>query len=221
MTASATDPLALERIHASGLVAQVEYHASLPSTQLRVHEIANDGNAGKLPLLIVAEEQTAGRGRGANRWWTGRGSLAFSLMFDPGDWNLSRRPAPERSLVVGVAIVDALQPRHGQCRARSPLAQRCFRRPKEAGRHFDRCAARRPPHRGHRHQREQFVGGRAGRRAGTRHHVVRLDRRAGGSNGPFARRAGQLRNGLAQLRRDAVGIRRIDSSNCACKRGTS
>ena len=58
----------------------------------------------------MADTQTAGRGRGTNRWWTGAGSLAFSLIIDPQDWSISRQPAPERSLAVGVAIVDAVQP---------------------------------------------------------------------------------------------------------------
>ncbi len=92
------------------MLARVEYHATLGSTQDRAHELARAGDAGELPLLIVAEEQTSGRGRGANRWWTGRGSLALSLLFDPADWDVSRNPLPERSLAVGVAIVDTLAP---------------------------------------------------------------------------------------------------------------
>jgi BirA family biotin operon repressor/biotin-[acetyl-CoA-carboxylase] ligase len=88
----------------------LEHHATLGSTQDRGHEMARQVDCGPLPLLIVAEEQTAGRGRGANRWWTGRGSLALSLLFDPADWDLPRHPLPERSLAVGVAIVETLQP---------------------------------------------------------------------------------------------------------------
>jgi len=49
---------------------RVEYHPSLNSTQDLAHRLAADPNT-KLPVLVVAEEQTAGRGRGANRWWTG------------------------------------------------------------------------------------------------------------------------------------------------------
>ena len=37
-----------------------------------------------MPLLIVADGQTKGRGRGGNRWWTGAGSLAMSLAIAPG-----------------------------------------------------------------------------------------------------------------------------------------
>ncbi len=110
MTMPATDLLDRERLATSGSMARVEVHARLASTQDRAHEVARGLDPGPLPLLIVAEEQTAGRGRGTNRWWTGRGSLAFSLLFDPADWALSRQPLPERSLAVGVAIVDTVRP---------------------------------------------------------------------------------------------------------------
>jgi BirA family biotin operon repressor/biotin-[acetyl-CoA-carboxylase] ligase len=106
----AADELDLARLAASPMLARVEHHATLGSTQDRAHELARAGDAAKLPLLIVAEEQTLGRGRGVNRWWTGRGSLALSLLFDPADWDVSRNPLPERSLAVGVAIVDSVAP---------------------------------------------------------------------------------------------------------------
>jgi BirA family biotin operon repressor/biotin-[acetyl-CoA-carboxylase] ligase len=107
---SAIDRLFPDRVTARQLAARVEYYESLPSTQDRALELARDPATSPLPWLIVAEEQTAGRGRGANRWWTGRGSLAFSLLFDPADWALSSQALPERSLAVGVAIVDTVQP---------------------------------------------------------------------------------------------------------------
>jgi BirA family biotin operon repressor/biotin-[acetyl-CoA-carboxylase] ligase len=110
MAISATDLLDRERLARSGSIARVEIHATLASTQDRAHEVARGPDPGPLPLLIVAEEQTAGRGRGTNRWWTGRGSLALSLLFDPADWALSRQPLPERSLAIGVAIVDTVRP---------------------------------------------------------------------------------------------------------------
>jgi BirA family biotin operon repressor/biotin-[acetyl-CoA-carboxylase] ligase len=104
-----TDQLIHERLATNCLIARVEYHATLPSTQDRAIEVARSGDPGDLPLLVVAEEQTAGRGRGSNRWWTGRGSLAFSLLFDPADWALSRHPSPERSLAAAVAIIETVQ----------------------------------------------------------------------------------------------------------------
>ena len=107
---SQIDAIDVQRLLATGKVSRVEYFETLGSTQDHATELARAGG-GPLPLVVVAEEQTAGRGRGANRWWTGRGSLAFSLVFDPADWSLASHPLPERSLAVGVAIVDTLGPR--------------------------------------------------------------------------------------------------------------
>lgn len=110
MTIDVTAKLDAQRLVDAGLVARVEYYETLPSTHDRAHEVARLEDCGPLPLLVVAEQQTAGRGRGANRWWTGRGSLAFSLLFDPADWVVSRQPLPERSLAIGAAIVDTVAP---------------------------------------------------------------------------------------------------------------
>jgi len=63
-------------------VADVEHHFSLSSTNDRAAECAAVPRI-KLPLLILADCQTTGRGRGSNRWWTGPGSLAFSLLIGP------------------------------------------------------------------------------------------------------------------------------------------
>ncbi len=106
----AVDRLSPERLAACNAIARVEYHLALGSTQDRACELARLADPGPLPLLVVAEEQTAGRGRGSNRWWTSHGGLSFSLLFDPADWQLAGEPRPERSLAVGVAIVDAVQP---------------------------------------------------------------------------------------------------------------
>lgn len=59
------------------------------------------------PCLLVAEEQTRGRGRMGRAWQSKAGaSLTFSLAlpFDPPDWS-------GLSLAVGVALADALDPR--------------------------------------------------------------------------------------------------------------
>lgn len=59
------------------------------------------------PCLLVAEEQTRGRGRMGRTWQSKAGaSLTFSLAlpFDPPDWS-------GLSLAVGVALADALDPR--------------------------------------------------------------------------------------------------------------
>ena len=58
------------------------------------------------PCLLVAEHQTAGRGRLGRSWQSARGaSLTFSLALPlaPRDWS-------GLSLAVGVALAEALQP---------------------------------------------------------------------------------------------------------------
>jgi BirA family biotin operon repressor/biotin-[acetyl-CoA-carboxylase] ligase len=107
---SDSDPFDLKRLAGASFLARVEYHPELSSTQDRAHEIAAQGAATELPVLVVADVQKAGRGRGANRWWTGDGSLAASLLFDPAAWGLARRASPERSLAAAVAVIDAVAP---------------------------------------------------------------------------------------------------------------
>src|SRR5438309_3216915 len=72
----------LDRIRRQTFVRHVESHDVLASTNDRGIELAGEPNI-PTPLLILAGEQTAGRGRGANRWWWGPGALTFSLVFDP------------------------------------------------------------------------------------------------------------------------------------------
>jgi BirA family transcriptional regulator, biotin operon repressor / biotin---[acetyl-CoA-carboxylase] ligase len=67
-----------------------------------------------LPVLVLADRQTAGRGRGANRWWTGPGSLAFTLLVNTSSWNVPRERVSLTALVAGIALVEAVAPRIAQ-----------------------------------------------------------------------------------------------------------
>ncbi len=80
---------------------EVEHHDRIASTQERARSLA-DGGAG--PAVIVAEEQTAGRGRQGRAWLAPRGtSLLASWIF---------RPLPADAalfaLLAGVALARAL-----------------------------------------------------------------------------------------------------------------
>ncbi len=100
----------LRKILEKTFVADVEHHVAIGSTNDRAIERA-DFPGVKLPLLIVADRQTAGRGRGPNRWWAGPGSLAFSLLLGPELAGAAgSRHSPLVSLAAGVAVVDALAP---------------------------------------------------------------------------------------------------------------
>ena len=63
----------------------------------------------QLPLLVLTERQTAGRGRGANRWWSADGALTFSLVLEAPTERLPPTRWPQIALVAGVAVCEALQ----------------------------------------------------------------------------------------------------------------
>jgi BirA family biotin operon repressor/biotin-[acetyl-CoA-carboxylase] ligase len=67
-----------------------------------------------LPWLVVGEKQTAGRGRGENRWFAGDGALTFSLVISPADFDLKSDTLGLLSLSTGVAICEALESFYGQ-----------------------------------------------------------------------------------------------------------
>jgi BirA family biotin operon repressor/biotin-[acetyl-CoA-carboxylase] ligase len=99
-----------ERILHETFVARIEHHATLGSTNERAAQAAADG-ARELPLLIVADQQTAGRGRGSNRWWTGPGGLAMSLLVNREQLSApTRSRAPMVALAAAVAVAESVAP---------------------------------------------------------------------------------------------------------------
>jgi len=63
----------------------------------------------KLPLVITSDEQTAGRGRLSNTWWTGPGSLALSMLLDAKQHGLKPQTSAQLSLAIGYAAMVALR----------------------------------------------------------------------------------------------------------------
>jgi BirA family biotin operon repressor/biotin-[acetyl-CoA-carboxylase] ligase len=97
-----------QQICARSFVRSVELHESLPSTNDRAIELA--GVAGlESPALVLARQQTAGRGRGGNRWWSADGALTFSLLLEATAFGITPRDWPRLSLTTAVAVCDALQ----------------------------------------------------------------------------------------------------------------
>lgn len=79
----------------------------LPQVDSTNSELMRRARAGQLePVLLVAERQTAGRGRLGRQWHSGAGdALTFSLGLSmaPADWS-------GLSLAVGVAVAESLHP---------------------------------------------------------------------------------------------------------------
>lgn len=105
-----SQPLDTDRLLRETILARVERYPAIGSTNDRAKKLAA-GEPGELPLLIVADRQTAGRGRGTNRWWTGDGSLAFTLLVDLRSYRINASRKPLVALAAGIAAVEAIASR--------------------------------------------------------------------------------------------------------------
>lgn len=79
----------------------VEYHESIGSTNDRARELAADGDRDS---VVVADEQTGGRGRLERSWASPSGGIWASAVLDPP---LPAAHIPLVTLAAGVAVVDA------------------------------------------------------------------------------------------------------------------
>ncbi|MFO0821236.1 MAG: biotin--[acetyl-CoA-carboxylase] ligase [Pirellulales bacterium] len=101
-----SDPLGTLKLRQNGWLQHTVYASSMPSTNDLALGLAADRSLAT-PALVVTTEQTAGRGRGANRWWSAPGSLTFSLVLDlPESLDIARRS--QLALVAGLGIRDAV-----------------------------------------------------------------------------------------------------------------
>ena len=85
-------------------IPKLEAHDTLPSTNDRVRELA--GELATAFTVVIAETQTAGRGRSGKRWESPRGMglwISFLLRLDPGS---SPALAP---VLVGLAAAAAIE----------------------------------------------------------------------------------------------------------------
>jgi len=85
--------------------ATVEVHAEVGSTMERARAVAADIDR-PLPAVVIADVQTAGRGRRGARWWQAPGSLAASIVID--ECSAGAAPQPTWSLACGVALAEAI-----------------------------------------------------------------------------------------------------------------
>jgi len=87
-----------DKIRSRTFVHFVEYHPVLESTNSLAMELREE-LIRRAPALVLTDEQTAGRGRGSNRWWATTGALTFSLVLDAE----RHGPSPEKCSLVALA----------------------------------------------------------------------------------------------------------------------
>lgn len=96
----------LARLRAEPAVGRVDWVAETPSTSDYALRLAPDPDL-PTPLLVVTDAQTAGRGRGTNRWWSALGSLTFTLVVDLPE-AIPAAQRPPAALRCGLALRAAL-----------------------------------------------------------------------------------------------------------------
>ncbi len=112
-------PIDVARVVEQTFVATVLHHTVIDSTNNEARRLA-ESHTGRpaLPLLVVADRQTAGRGRGTNRWWTGNGNLACSVLLNTGTHGVAPPQVPLLSLAAAVAVARTVTPLLGSVAAR-------------------------------------------------------------------------------------------------------
>ncbi|MDZ4852097.1 MAG: biotin--[acetyl-CoA-carboxylase] ligase [Pirellulaceae bacterium] len=103
----------IDQIVSEGLITHVDWFQEIDSTNAYLKRFLNQNPVSGLPRLVLADRQTAGRGRGKNAWWSPDGCLMFSLAWRPSktdiheniEWQSRLVQLP---LVVGIAVAKAL-----------------------------------------------------------------------------------------------------------------
>lgn len=101
-------PFDLLRLKRETGLRHVEYHSQLPSTSTTALELL-EPLLQVSPSLVLAERQTAGRGRKGNAWWSSPGALTFTYVTDAELLPIAAERRPLISLAAGLAVRDALQ----------------------------------------------------------------------------------------------------------------
>ena len=104
-------PFDLDAIQDRAWIRNVVYRDSIQSTSDLAIEIAGAGSHPPgPPLLVLAAEQTRGRGRRGRQWASANGSLTFSLLFTHPTPLVPSR-IPPLALATAVGVVEALSQR--------------------------------------------------------------------------------------------------------------
>ena len=98
---STEEPLRIQR-------ASIFHFESLASTSDTARGLLTGPKPPQLPFVVTSDLQTAGRGRGSNRWYSDRGSLGLSVAFEPASHGLTPELEPCLCLAFGSLLIHKL-----------------------------------------------------------------------------------------------------------------
>ncbi|MDR3109833.1 MAG: biotin--[acetyl-CoA-carboxylase] ligase [Planctomycetaceae bacterium] len=81
-------------------------YPTLVSTNDTAKELLRSNTKLELPLVIVTDRQTGGRGRDGRSWWTGEGALAFSLIVELSATKFERQTLPTLSEKIAEIVAE-------------------------------------------------------------------------------------------------------------------
>ncbi|MEM9419157.1 MAG: hypothetical protein AAGA25_08940, partial [Planctomycetota bacterium] len=97
------------RILNETFIKTVDYHHEITSTNDRAQGLIQVGEVFS-PALIFAERQTAGRGRGTNRWLAGDGSLTFSVILNSDESSIDNEQISILPLILAGLVLSSFIP---------------------------------------------------------------------------------------------------------------
>jgi BirA family biotin operon repressor/biotin-[acetyl-CoA-carboxylase] ligase len=103
----------LKAIRTETFIEHLDYFESLASTNswaLHTHCTPEPSERdSSFPALVLTGNQTAGRGRGNNVWWSTEGGLTFSLVVDASSLGIPLEHQPLIALATGLAVCETLE----------------------------------------------------------------------------------------------------------------
>lgn len=100
-------PFDLGRLLRESSLQHIEYHPTLESTSTLAAELLGP-LLEHAPSLVLTAEQTSGRGRKGNAWWSAHGALAFTLVLRGEELPLPAARRPLLAIAAGLAVRHAL-----------------------------------------------------------------------------------------------------------------
>ncbi|MFM7059338.1 MAG: biotin--[acetyl-CoA-carboxylase] ligase [Planctomycetota bacterium] len=97
----------LPRLRRETSLQHIEYHPTLESTSTLAAELL-EPLLNCAPALVLTDQQTAGRGRKGNAWWSAPGALAFTLVLRGDELPIPAARRPLLAICAGLAVRNAL-----------------------------------------------------------------------------------------------------------------